>query len=177
MVTGALKGVFPLRAIDYEKPLPGADKLTAEQSNGFVMFRWNNRTISTYRAHSSQKIPYFYPLSGPASGLSLVAESALPYPHHRGLWLGCQPLNGGDYWGDTKLDTGHIRSVQLKLGKTSPQSGSFSDRTEWLRKDYPSPLEDSRTFTITVADAKLWWMDADITITAREDVTIGQAKH
>jgi len=51
-----------------------------------------------------RNIPIFYPLGGPATGLSLLAESALPCPHHRGLWLGCQPLIDGDYWGDTSLD-------------------------------------------------------------------------
>lgn len=166
-----------LRAIDYDKPPPGADKLTAEQTSGLMLFRWNNKPLAAYRAHSSQKYPYFYPLSGPTSGVSLVAESALPYPHHRGLWLGCQPLNGGDYWGDTKLDSGQIRSTGLTLGKTAPLSGAFTDRTEWIRKDHPSPLEDSRTFTITMADKNLWWLDADIVVTAREDVTIQQAKH
>jgi hypothetical protein len=37
-------------------------------------------------------------------------------------------------------------------------------------------LEDGRTFTVNV-DERLWWLDADLTVTAREDVTIKQAKH
>ena len=69
-----------LRAVDYDKPAPGSEKLTAEQSNGLMIFRWNNRAIAAYRALSSQKFPFFYPLAGPATGLSLLAESALPYP-------------------------------------------------------------------------------------------------
>jgi len=177
LAAGAWKTTAPLRAVDYDKPDPGSENLTAIQSNGLVIFRWNNRTLATYRAQSSQKYPYFYPLAGPASGNSLLAESALPYPHHRGLWLGCQPLNGGDYWGDTSLDTGHIRSTDLRLGKVSPRSGMFTDRTEWIRKNAPSPLEDTRTVTIGVENERLWWMDVDITLTAREDITIKQAKH
>ena len=168
-------GLLP--AVDYKKPVPGSEKLTAEQSNGLMMFRWNNRMIATYRALASQKLPYFYPLAGPATGLSLLAESALPYPHHRGLWLGCQPLNGGDYWGDTSLDNGHIRSSNLQLGKTEPQSALFTNDCEWIRKDAPSPLEDKRTFTVQYAHERLWWLDADITVTAREDVSIKSAKH
>jgi methane monooxygenase PmoA-like len=166
-----------LRAVDYEKPAPGSEKLTAEQSNGLLLFRWNNRTLGTYRALASQKFPYFYPLAGPATGVSLVAESALPYPHHRGIWLGCQPLNEGDYWGDTPLDKGHIRTTALQLGKAGPQSAVFTNACEWVRPDAPSPLEDKRAFTIQYVDPKLWWLDADITVTARQDVTIKQAKH
>ena len=163
--------------VDFDKPAPGSEKLTAQQSNGLILFRWNNRPLGAYRALSSQKFPYFYPLIGPQSGVSLVAESALPYPHHRGIWFGCQPFNGGDYWGDTSLDTGHIRSLQLQLGPQSPQSGTFTDRTEWIRKGAPSPAEDSRTFTFTVGGDKLWWLDVDITLKAREEIVIKQAKH
>ena len=166
-----------LRAVDYDKPAPGSEKLTAEQSNGLMLFRWNNRTIGTYRALASQKFPYFYPLAGPATGLSLLAESALPYPHHRGLWLGCQPLNEGDYWGDTSLDKGHIRALRLELGKTAPQSAVFQNDCEWVRKDAPSPLEDRRSFTVHSVDQRLWYLDTDITVTARQDVTIRSAKH
>ena len=67
-----MAGAPALRAVDYDKPPPGADKLTAEQSSGFVLFRWNNKPLATYRAHSSQKYPYFYPLSGPGLGTKLV---------------------------------------------------------------------------------------------------------
>lgn len=173
----AAAAALPANAIDFDKPEPGSEKLTALESNGLIFVRWNNRMLAAYRAHRSQKIPYFYPLAGPASGLSLLAESALPYPHHRGLWLGCQPLNGGDYWGDTSLDKGHILSSGPRLGKLTPESAVFTDRTEWVRKDAPSPFEDQRTFTITAGDPKLWWLDADITLTAREEVTITSAKH
>ncbi len=173
----AWSGARSLQAVDYDKPAPGSEKLTAEQSNGLMVFRWNNRTIGAYRAQSSQKFPYFYPLCGPATGVSLLAESALPYPHHRGLWLGCQPMNDGDYWGDTALDRGQIRTTQLQLGKVTPESTAFTTECEWIRKDAPSPLEDNRTFTIHAADNRLWWMDADLVLTARQDITIKQAKH
>ena len=174
---GAGKTGGQLLAVDYDKPVPGSENLTALQSNGLVLFRWNNRTLGTYRAHSSQKYPYFYPLVGPASGRSLVAESALPYPHHRGLWLGCEPLNGGDYWGDTSLDRGQIRSAQLRLGEETPQSGGFTDHTEWIRKNAASPLEEARRFAVHVSDDRLWCLDCDIVLTAREEISIGRAKH
>src|SRR5258707_580825 len=139
----AWSGARSLQAVDYDKPAPGSEKLTAEQSSGLMVFRWNNRTIGAYRSQASQKFPYFYPLCGPATGVSLLAESALPYPHHRGLWLGCQPMNGGDYWGDTALDRGQIRTTQLQLGKVTPESTAFTTEGEWIRKDAPSPLEDN----------------------------------
>jgi hypothetical protein len=177
LAVGAWKTAVPSAAVDYDKPAPGSENLTAQHSQGLMLFRWDNRALATYRAHSSQKYPYFYPMTGPVSGVSLLAESALPYPHHRGLWLGCQPLNGGDYWGDTSLDSGQIRSLDLRLAKVEPRRGVFTNRTEWIREGFPSPVEDARTFTLGVASERLRWLDAEITLTAREDITIKQAKH
>jgi len=55
--------------------------------------RWIGRILkSAYRALSSQKFPYFYPLAGPATGLSLLAEWALPYP------MPSLPGSGGGSW-------------------------------------------------------------------------------
>lgn len=167
----------PLKAVDYDKPVPGSEKLTAYQNGGQILVRWNNRVLCGYRSHSDQKYPYLYPLAGPVSGVCLTAESALPYPHHRGLWLGCQPLNGGDYWGDGALEQGQIRSAGAKLGPVSPSSAVLTDRCEWVRKDAPSPLEDTRKFTVTVLSERVWLLDAEFHLTAREDITIKQAKH
>jgi hypothetical protein len=175
---GALHlGVRPASAIDYDKPVPGADRLTAYRNGAQVVVRWNNRELCGYRAHAGQKYPYFYPLAGPVTGLSLTTESALPYPHHRGLWLGCEPLNGGDYWSDGALEKGQVRSMALELGRATPQSVTLTERCEWVRAGAPSPLQDQRRFTITVSGERLWLLDADITLTAREDVSIGRAKH
>jgi hypothetical protein len=174
---GAAGGAGSLHAVDYDKPVPGSENLTMEHSSGLVMFRWNNRVLGAYRAHTCQKFPYFYPLIGAVSGRSLVTESGLPYPHHRGLWLGCHPLNGGDYWGDTSPERGHIRATELRVEKAASHSGTFVNRNEWVRKDAPSPIEDARTFTIHVEGERLWWMDADLVLTAREDIAIKSAKH
>ena len=47
-----------------------------------------------------------------------------------------------------------------------------------MRKDAPSPLEDKTDIHDPLRRTSgMWWMDADITVTAREDVTIKQAKH
>ena len=66
-----------VEAIDYTKPVPEAEKLTGYLNGSQVLIRWNNRLLTGCRAHASLKYPYFNPLAGPASGLSVTAESAL----------------------------------------------------------------------------------------------------
>ena len=117
-------------AIDYTKPVPEAEGLTAYENGDEIILRWNNHVLTTYRAHESMKYPYFYPIAGPVTGASLTTESALPYPHPRGLWLGCEPLNGGNYWADNALSTGHIRSARISLGETTKTSAVIHDRCD-----------------------------------------------
>jgi hypothetical protein len=173
----AATGAQRLWAGDYTKPVPEAKGLTTYLKDAQVQLRWNNMPLTAYRAKRSQKYPYFYPLNGLASGTSLTAESALPYPHHRGLWLGCEPLNGGDYWADNGLESGQVKSEGLALGQTTRRSAEILDRCRWVRKDAPSPCSDERKFTITILNDRVWVVDAEITLTANEDIEIKKAKH
>jgi len=95
---------------------PGTDGLTTYQLGPQIWVRWNNRPLTCYRAHRSQKYPYLYPLAGPQTGLSLTTETALPWPHHRSLFFGCDRVNGGNYWQE-EFDKGQILSAGPKLAK------------------------------------------------------------
>jgi hypothetical protein len=154
-----------------------APNLTAYLYGGQVLFRWNNVVIATYRACPLQKYPYFSNLAGPVSGLPLTTESSMPFPHHRGLWLGCEPLNNGDYWSDNSLDKGQIRACELKLGKTTDRSAEVCHKSTWVRKDAPSPFQDERCITFQVHDHKTYFIDFDLNLTALEDINIKRAKH
>ena len=109
-------------ATDFEQSPAEAVGLTAYEREGQVFIRWNNALVVSYRAHASLKYPYLSPLVGPLSGIPLTTESSLPYPHHRGVWLGCEPLNGGDYWSDGPLDEGQVLSAGPTLGTVSDTS-------------------------------------------------------
>lgn len=164
-------------ARDYNEPVPGAEKLTAYLNGGQVVVRWNNAILTTYRTGPLQKYPYFYPLSGPLSSTSLTTETALPYPHHRGLWLGCDPLNGGNYWSDGPIEQGQIRSDGLELAETTSTSVVIRNRCTWVRPGGASPLRDERTIVVSVPGERIRIIDFDVVLTALEDVTIGRAKH
>ncbi len=183
-------------ARDFTKPVPQATGLTVYLNGAQVLARWNNAPLLGYRAHPSLKYPYLAPLSGPITGLSLVTESALPYPHHRGAWLGCDPLNGGDYWTDGALERGRIGSLGLAIvaaddGGSDADAGSgggssagaplaraaFTDRCRWERQGGGAPFEDERRFTISVLDDRVRLIDCRFTLRALEPITIRSAKH
>ncbi len=165
-------------AADFTKPVPEAAGLTAYQNGANILLRNDNLPVLGYRAHPTLKYPYFCPLSGPVSGLSLTTESAVPYPHHRGLWLGCDPVNGGNYWADNSLETGQIRSTELSLDAeaTTETAVAFSEKCTWTRNG-SNPFNDSRAYRIAIPNERQVWLDCDFTLTAGEDVSIKKAKH
>ena len=67
---------------------PGSEELTHYQLGPHIWLRWHNELLLAYRAHPTQKYPYFFPFTGPVSGLPLTAESSLPWPHHRSVFFG-----------------------------------------------------------------------------------------
>ena len=169
----------PACAIDFTTPVPEANDLTAYNNHGQILLRYNNQIAAAYRANPAQKYPYFCPLVGPLSGSSLTTESALPYPHHRGLWLGCDPLAGGNYWSDGPLSEGQIRSTGIEIveGKQTPNSVVFSDRCEWIRANAPSPCSDVRQISFAVRDERIRTLDFRVQLTAAIDLEIRRAKH
>ena len=163
---------------DYQKPTESSKGLTAYQKDNRIQVRYDNLPVLCYRAGSDAKYPYFYPLSGPRSGISLTTESSQPYPHHRGLWLGCDPLNGGNYWGDDGLESGQIRSVELQLlaPATGGNSVVFTQRCEWKRNG-SNPCNDERRHTIIRPSDDLVFIDCEFRLKAAEDISISGAKH
>lgn len=162
---------------DFTEPVSASLGLTAYQKDQRILVRYNNSPVLSYRAGSDAKYPYFYPLSGPRSGLSLTTESSLPYPHHRGLWMGCEPLNKGNYWADNGTESGQIKSVKLELlPPPADNTIVFVQACEWSREG-SHPFNDERRYTIIRASDDLVFIDCEFKLTAAEDVSIKKAKH
>ncbi|MFC1596964.1 PmoA family protein [Planctomycetota bacterium] len=166
-------------AVDHAEPVPDSKGLTVYQNGANILIRLDNLPVLGYRAHPTLKYPYFCPLNGPVSGASLSSESALPYPHHRGLWLGCDPVNGGNYWADNDLATGQIRSVELALDPdaTTESSVTFTEKCHWVREGGGTPFRDERRYVVSVAGEPIRLIDCDFTLIAHEPIEIKRAKH
>jgi methane monooxygenase PmoA-like len=155
---------------------PGSEELTHYQLGPHIWLRWNNELLLAYRAHPTQKYPYFFPFAGPVSGVPLTAESSLPWPHHRSLFFGCDFVNGGNYWQDT-LERGQIVSRGPGVAEATKTSAVIVDTCEWRQPGQPVQLTDERRFTLSVPGPRLRILDADITLRAAVDVSIQKTNH
>ena len=157
-------------------PEPDTHRLTTYQVGPHLWVRWQNRVLTSYRAHRSQKYPYLFPVTGPGSGLSLTTETALPWPHHRSMLFGCDRVNGGNYWqGD--LPEGQILSDGPTLGETTDTTAVILDQCQWQKPGQPVVCKDRRRITVTVVDDRLRFMDWEVEWTAVQDVAIPKTNH
>ncbi len=170
-------GVSDATAVDYIEPVAGSKGLTGYYNAGQILIRLNNVVVAAYRAHSTQKYPYFSSLTGPITESSVTTESSLPYPHHRGVWLGCEPMCGGDYWSDRPQSEGCIKSTKLNLGSEEKDSITIHDECDWVGPNSFSPCSDRRRFKFSVPHDGLRLLEINLQLTAHIDIEIAKAKH
>lgn len=154
---------------------PGAG-LTAYQEGPQIWVRFSNEILTSYRAHATQKYPYFYPLTGPVSGLSLTTESSLPWPHHRSMLFACDRVNRGNYW-QGPVTLGQIVSQGPQLGQVTAESVEILDECRWAPPGGDVVMTDRRRFVVRLVQPNLRWIDADITWRAEKDVTVEKTNH
>ena len=150
--------------------------LTTYQLGPQVWIRLNNRPLTCYRAHRSQKYPYLFPLAGPRSGLSLTDETTLPFPHHRSLFFGCDRVNGGNYWQEG-YELGQILSPGPKLGAVTKDAVEILDACGWQKPGGPIVMRDQRKITARVAGQGTRFIDWEIEWSAVGNVTVQKTNH
>ena len=143
---------------------------------------YDNHVLLSYRAHQTQKYPFFSSMAGPISGLPLVTETARPFPHHRGVFFGLDKVNGGNYW-QGALDVGQIISQgpsfvrengQYKITETTAE---IVDRCIWQRETEEPVIEDQRRFVVKVLDDRRYILDTEFVLMALKEVTVEQTNH
>jgi len=154
----------------------GQIPVSAERSGKEIVVRVGKKVFTKYKFAESQKYPYFWPVNGPQSGKSVTTESSQPWPHHHSLFLGCDHVNGGNYWQDVNR-RGQIVSKEVKLLQAKGNSVVIQDRCTWERPDHPAVFEDKRRFTLTAPSDAVRIIDADITLTALVDVQVTKTNH
>lgn len=140
-----------------------------------LWIRVDDEPFACYRTGPRQKYPYFFPLAAPVTGLPMTDEAGAPFPHHRSLFLGCDHVNGANFW-QLGLDRGQIISRGATANAACPRV-TIRDACDWRLPDQPPMLEDERRFTVCAPDRRTRMIDADITVTARTHVRISRTNH
>ncbi len=135
--------------------------------------------FTSYRFGDKLKKPYLWPVIGPRSGKSVTVESvAKQFPHHNSIWLGCDRVNGQNFWQPHgQIGNGQIRSTGPKLVEDSGQAVVLTDACVWQKPGAEPVMRDSRRIAISAPSEDLRLIDVDVTMTMLTDVTIQRTNH
>jgi hypothetical protein len=151
-------------------------RLSADRLDDRIVVRVDDRTFTCYRFGAGQKYPYFYPVNGPLSGVSVTTESSLPWPHHRSLFFGCDKVNGGNYWQEGN-EQGQIVSRGPTVTLAGPGAVEIADECEWRRPGAPPILVDRRLIRVEAPSPRLRTISFRVTLVPQVEVRIDRTNH
>ena len=155
---------------------PSAPRLSAQRLDDRIIVRVDDRMFTTYRFGPGQKYPYFYPLNGPASGVSVTTESSLPWPHHRSLFFGSDKVNGGNYWQEGN-EEGQIVSRGPSVVDAGPDRVVITDECEWRKPGTAPVLVDRREIRIEAPSPQLRILRFKVALVPQTEVRIERTNH
>jgi hypothetical protein len=132
--------------------------------------------------------PVLYPIYAPGDeiitrGFPIVprANEPIDHPHHVGLWLNYENINGIDFWNNSfaipaekKNLYGRIKFERLAQTKSGKQ-GSITYNANWENNQKNILLKEKTTFVFTAyADRRI--IDRITVLTAQEDISFKDAK-
>lgn len=151
-------------------------KLSAQRFDDRIDVRVDDRVFTAYRFGAGQKYPYFYPVNGPLSGVSVTTESALPWPHHRSLFFGCDKVNGGNYWQEGN-EEGQIVSRGATIASAGPGHVEIRDECDWRKPGASPVLSDRREIRVEAPSRSLRIIRFRVTLVAQTEVRIERTNH
>lgn len=109
----------------------GTVKLTKGQ--GTVEVTVDGQPFTTFHYGDDLPKPYFAPVLAPG-GVSItrpVEMGIKEHPHHKGIWLAVDEVNGIDYWGEK----GKILTAAVELEKAEGSPAVLGVTNHWLGTD------------------------------------------
>src|SRR5258705_3647007 len=167
----------------------------AQQSTGFLLVEkkdkkqvdilFNNKLLTSYCNLDSSKKPVLFPVNT-IDGITvtrsypykLVAGERTDHPHHTGIWLNYESVNGLDFWNNSttipveKRDHyGTIIQQKITGKKTNGNTASLSASAIWVRPDHKVLLNEQTPFNFSVK-ANDFIIDRITTLTATDTTVI-----
>lgn len=141
-----------------------------------IVITVDKKVFTAYRFGDGQKYPYFFPVNGPSSQISLTTDAGIPYQHHRSLWFGCDKVNGGNYWQEGN-ERGQIISQGAKIAKATKNKIVINDTCFWQQPNTKPIIIDERSISITAPSNHLRFIDFIITLKPQTDIQIMKTNH
>src|SRR6187549_106994 len=148
---------------------------------------YNNKLLTAYCYYDSSKKPVLFPVNT-VDGVTVtrsypfknVTGERTDHPHHTGIWLNYESVNGLDFWNnstaipvDKRDHYGTIIHQKIVSKKANGDKAVLVTKAIWVRPDNKTLLDELTTFKFS-ADTKAnnFIIDRITTLTAKDTEVI-----
>jgi hypothetical protein len=144
------------------------------QSNGFsiverkdkkqVDILFNGKLMTAYCYYDSSRKPFLFPVNT-VDGITvtrgypyqIVPGERTDHPHHTGIWLNYESVNGLDFWNNStaivvekRNQYGTIRHGRITQQKANGNTASLTATATWIRPDFKVLLDEQTTYRFSI---------------------------
>lgn len=145
------------------QPSTGFSILEKKESRQ-VDILYNNKLLTSYCYYDSSRKPVLFPVNT-LDGITVtrsypfkhVAGERTDHPHHTGIWLNYESVNGLDFWNNStaiamekRNQYGTILHQKIIGKKTNEKNASLISTAAWVRPDNKVLLNEETTFNFSV---------------------------
>ena len=166
------------------QPLSGFN-IMEKKDKKQVDILFNNKLLTAYCYFDSSRKPILFPVKT-IDGITVtrgfpfqpVTGERTDHPHHTGIWLNYESVNGLDFWNNStaiapekRNQYGTILHQKIINKKESGKQGSLTIAAKWIRPDEKTLLNEQTTFIFTVQDNN-FIIDRITTLTAADTTVV-----
>ena len=167
----------------------------AQQSTGFSIVEkkdkkqvdvlFNNKLLTAYCYYDSSRKPILFPVNT-VDGITvtrgypfqLIAGERTDHPHHTGIWLNYESVNGLDFWNNStaiavekRNQYGTIIHQKIINKKINGKKASLTVAATWVRPDNKVILNEETIFNFSVIEDN-FIIDRITTLTATDTTVV-----
>ena len=146
-----------------------------------VDIKFNDRLLTAYCYYDSSRKPFLFPVNT-VDGVTVtrgypyqaIAGERTDHPHHTGIWLNYESVNGLDFWNNStaiapaKRDRyGTIVHQKVIDKSTNANNASLTTAAKWIRPDGKVLLNEETVFNFSV-HGNTFIIDRNTTLTATD---------
>jgi hypothetical protein len=146
---------------------------------------YNNKLLTAYCYYDSSRKPILFPVNT-LDGITVtrsypfktVAGERTDHPHHTGVWLNYESVNGLDFWNNStaiavekRSQYGTILHRGIKGKTANATSASLNVMAVWVRPDRKVLLNEQTTFNFSVKEDN-FIIDRITTLTATDTTVV-----
>src|SRR5215213_9323108 len=174
--------------------------MAQKKTNGFEMIErkeakqidvlYGGKLLTAYCYYDSIRKPFLFPVNT-VDGITVTrgwpidprAGERTDHPHHNGLWMNYESVNGLDFWNNSTAIApekrnlyGTVRHQSIVGKKADKDRAELVSVSDWIRPDGHVLLKEKTTYVFRVKD-KEFFIDRIATLTAQDlDVNFKDVK-